>query len=269
MGLGTLDAAADAAAIAHAQMLTSSCDAPDAVASRTATVLRRARRVAIGCLVAGAAVGLSSSAAAAATDSARVYEQVSPADKGGSGVLLENTYALTYAIRAAADGNGASFPSQGNFAGSESGVPMKAYLSLRGDGGWVTRSVDARARGSYAQWASPMAYSPDLSKAVVGADGDPLAPGAEPNITNLYLRDNVTGTYELITENPALPALTASTVVFVGASADFSHILFENENNTYGPTGAAVHAQSLRLVEGERPATWSACFPTARRRRWA
>ncbi len=65
---------------------------------------------------------------------------------------------------------------------------------------------------------------------VLSTIGPPLAPEASANAVSMYRRDNADGTYQLLTSGPAAQTSgygLSRYATFEGASADFSHIVFE------------------------------------------
>jgi hypothetical protein len=78
------------------------------------------------------------------------------------------------------------------------------------------------------------ANSPDLARAVLeegydlfnscALDEPPLVPGEPRGVQNLFLRDNATGTYQLINRPPA--GVTPADAVFRGGSPDLRHVVF-------------------------------------------
>ena len=116
------------------------------------------------------------------------------------------------------------------FSGAQSGA-TGTWLASRGVDGWSTQSlVPPQAHGGM---PPAIAYSPDLSKLLMldggrplntddGQDDPPLVSGEPANNVNLFLRDNSTGSYQLMN------ATTLTTTDFRGASTDLSHVLFDD-----------------------------------------
>lgn len=123
------------------------------------------------------------------------------------------------------------------------------YLATRGASGWSSEDViplQSYTAECAGRDARVTAFSSDLSRAVVfdGAGGRASAHGeseefgvggcdaeglevvaGEPvNYKNLLLRDNLTGSYQLL--NPIPSGMTPADASFQGASADLSHVLF-------------------------------------------
>jgi hypothetical protein len=173
----------------------------------------------------------------AALPDCRAYEMVSPLDKNGHGVYGGSSDAV---IGQAAVGGGAvTYIANGAFPGSVSGTDAAGeYLAVRGGGGWPNESLFPPQAFSYgATIVTPAfaAFSSDLSKAVLGdaTDSPPLVAGEQETggtakTSNLFVRDNTTGTYSLV--NFPAPGLAIAPApyrpTFDGASADFSTVIF-------------------------------------------
>lgn len=169
---------------------------------------------------------------AGALPDCRAYEQVSPVDKDGSPVLA----ALETRWQASPDGGAVTYTSTGVFADAQTGGAVTfPYLSSRLQGGWSTHSLlPPQAPGSILPFTHIEVYSKDLSKGILvdgggtsayGQDQPLLVPG-EPHNVNLFLRDNITNSYQLIDVTP--PSATPSPVAdpgFIGSS-DLSHVFF-------------------------------------------
>jgi DNA-binding beta-propeller fold protein YncE len=167
----------------------------------------------------------------------RGYELVSPPDKNGGNIL-------DYNARVAPDGNGVAFASGSTFGDAQAAHNRTSYVAARGSGGWATRSIVPRASieaGNVS--AQHMGISEDLSRSVVkvpelssGAGMlpplDPSAPTSCPPATptlctNGYLRDNATGELALLTPVASVGGFLSNTPA--GGSADFGHVVFEND----------------------------------------
>jgi hypothetical protein len=190
---------------------------------------------------------------------------VSPAEKNGSDIIGDSSHVHA----AAADGiggapMGVTFGALAGFADARGIGALSEYMAQRdgtqGTSGWATHaitpaqpplSLSATAGGLGATYESDL--SPDLQHGVLQTWA-PLV--AEPNISgveNLYVRNDLrtpgAGTYRLLSSCPLcdasstpLPTLRnfAIKTVFAGASADFSHVLFESPLNlTADATGAS------------------------------
>lgn len=200
----------------------------------------------------------------------RAWELVSPPDKNGGNILAETTH-----TRVAAAGDAVQFVSASAFAdavGSPLGVE---YIARRdatpGTQGWSTHSITPFMQPNSVEDAvfsrEPFYVgdlSPDLSTGVF-ITKENLAPGSGnvAELVKLYLRRDLLtpgpGTYELLSDCAAPPAgpcasplhdelLGAPQPGFAGASADFSHVIFQS---TYALTGDATDNGESKLYEFE------------------
>lgn len=179
----------------------------------------------------------------------RVYELVSPPDKNGGDV-----YPDTGRTRAAVAGDAVQFVS-GSAFGDAAGVTEAAdYMSLRstdpapGGNGWATHALaPPQAPVPYNSIIGTLdpyyvgEFSPDLETGVFRALS-PLTNAPEvANVPNVYVRSGLRtpgpGAYRLLSDCPLCaatetalpPAQNVHGAPFVdGASADFSHVLFES-----------------------------------------
>lgn len=179
----------------------------------------------------------------------RGYEMVSPPDKNGYDVLPQSV--------AAAAGPKIALRSFGSFAAGDSAGLQSTYLADRDQRGvWSTRSVTpAIDPFSFIGQAPFLEWSPDLSKAIVqGAASPRLTPDAVLGTPNLYLRDNGTGSFSLVS-----PGLSPIPTVFDpsfepaygGASADFGHIVFGYGLPLTQNTPAASQSNIYEKVGGQ------------------
>jgi hypothetical protein len=167
----------------------------------------------------------------------RGYELVTPANKVDGTLPAEGTGYLGF--QAAASGDGFAFRSFAPFPGALGGG-FDTYLAARGGDGWSSHGILPSQAPVQVAGTGPVvdAYSPDLSKAALmdgggargaglrlGQDSPPLVPGEPANHANLFLRDDVSGGYQLMDVTPA--GLTPEApAMYEGASADFSKVLF-------------------------------------------
>lgn len=183
----------------------------------------------MGLLVPGLAAAAAGEAFADA-GAGRGYEQITPVEKGGGELLVEFQGFLKYLVRASPTGGSVGFAAQSAFSGNPSGLTVKSYSGRRGAYGWSVTADDYPARGAGADGIAVSAYSEDLSKALVSGRGAPIAAGAQPGVTNFYVRDLATGTYSTVTRDaPAAPPPIVE-LSFIGGSRDFSHVVFQDSN---------------------------------------
>jgi hypothetical protein len=188
----------------------------------------------LGLLVVGWAPALAD-----ALPDGRVWEQVSPAAKNAADVVPNATR-----THASLDGDHVVYISLTGFGDVHGIADTSDYMAIRGsDGGWVTHGItpiqDVTGYQIIAGVAEPtyLGVSIDLAHGVYRTRS-PLteAPNVEGAI-NLYRRDDLldagAGGYELLTDAPT-PQQPSSTLtsqlfpLFAGASADFSHVVFES-----------------------------------------
>jgi hypothetical protein len=168
----------------------------------------------------------------------RAYELVTPGDDP-SGKKVE----LLPIARSAVSGEAIAFQTMGTIEGGPSEI-RNTYLAKRGPEGWASELLTPPA-APYTPREYRMSpnqffqFNEDLSKVLVTSKNEnPLVPGeADGGFTNLYLRDNNTGTYELITTGtperppngrPDLFPAAAPRVAW--ASKDLQHVLFDSYN---------------------------------------
>lgn len=174
----------------------------------------------------------------------RAYELVSPADKNGGDVGVEGQFFG----QAGADGEEINYASLTSFTteGAPSGK-LDEYISQRSPQGWTTQEVTpplAYISGSSLE--NPVrGFSEDLTEGVVAWHGAPLTPEASPRHENLYVRQ-ADGSYRLITTTVAP---NGSTPSFVGASSDYSHVVFE-VNDALTPNAAGESKNVYEWVDG-------------------
>jgi hypothetical protein len=158
----------------------------------------------------------------------RAYEQVSPTDKNFADAL-----GAVGAVQTSPTGGAVTFFSLAPFGGIMS-APGDAllYLSTFQGDGWSTQGLLPRfGPGSFEP--SVVGWTEDISHAVVEAQELPLAEGVTPGV-NSYLRDNATGSYELL----------PGSLQVADATPDNSRIIFDD-----GLTGFYVwNKGQLRLL---------------------
>jgi Tol biopolymer transport system component len=169
----------------------------------------------------------------------RAYELVSPTEKQGGNVAADGN-----TTQSAPDGDAVKFYSTVAF-GDAKGIETRGaeYISQRSPEGWTTHSINPEQNAlPFSVYTTPeyQAFSEDLTKGIYYAHS-PVTPG-HPNVehaSNLYLRTDLLtafpGSYELLSES-ASPLghegiSQGKLIEFAGASADWSHIIFESIHN--------------------------------------
>jgi hypothetical protein len=174
----------------------------------------------------------------------RAYELVTPPNQdsaqpdknegGNAGGELE--LAKTFAEnRAAADGDRLSFKAEDVLPGSPSAG--ESYVATRGPEDWSEANVFPPT--NYYGFECPQGlhtslYSEDLDKAIVSVESGGEC-GVEPELvegeprgsTDLLVRDNATGAYQLVNVTPV--GVTPAVPTFLGASPDYDRIVFAEE----------------------------------------
>ncbi len=123
------------------------------------------------------------------------------------------------------------------------------YVARRGAGGWIAE--DIMPLESYDGVTCPennnvFAFSEQFTKDVINspACGGQEVVSGEPAGRNLLVRENATGTYQLVNVTP--PGVTPGGANFQAASADVSHVIFtETSPLAAGATDDGVENQNL------------------------
>lgn len=192
----------------------------------------------------------------------RAYEMVSPVGKNGGEVIADTTR-----TRAASDGDAAQFSALLNFGDAHGGTISADYMALRGANGWTTHAITP-PEGPLTLLAAFQAldpnyegeFSPDLSKGVFRAFSPLTDAPNVAQVANLYVRNDLrtpgTGSYRLLTDCPlcaaALPPITNIGPIprLAGASADFSHVLFESRLNLLPGLTTGSNPKLYEWVDG-------------------
>jgi sugar lactone lactonase YvrE len=156
----------------------------------------------------------------------KVDGELGPPARGGQTAIVRGNY------QASITGDRMVFTTATAFPGAQSGAAGD-WLASRGPGGWSSQALSPR-QANGGGWASVTGYSLDLSKAVmldggyrnVGQDDPPLVGGEPANNRNLFLRDNIAGSYQLMN---AMPGVSPADIDYLGASPDLNHVVFESE----------------------------------------
>jgi hypothetical protein len=235
------------------------------------------------CLLGVAAIWLGGSAAPAAAESCanaqfrsgpserlpdcRAYEQVSPVEKDGQDAMTLLPLRSAQASPCEADEPcTVAYMNVGAAFGDAQGNDFpNAYLATRGAGGWQTTALTPPTPQAPTNSRAAVAYafSEDLSQTILRVPLQQLTASAPAGVYNLFLRQPGGG-YSLVTASaPAEPPHPGCTLcfeeedvpAFAGASADFSHVIFEaNDSLVEGAPGGAIEnlyeevAEHVRLV---------------------
>ena len=198
----------------------------------------------------------------------RAYELVTPG-LNGAGPPTGLSGLTVDAVRA--DGGAIAFVSSDAPQDAEGSTAVaNTVLAQRGDSGWTTKSLSAptpMGSGAYfGQDPSTVGISHDLSQSVLWSN-QPLAGGASPSGTNLYLR-RANGTMVALTTTGA-PKFSAGGELS-GASQDFTRLFVVstvkqlpadpvNGGNTYEWVNGNL--KLLTLLPGEAPAPGGGYLP--------
>lgn len=216
----------------------------------------------------------------------RAYELVTPPNKASAqpAALFGNEPELNI-DHATSDGNGLSYYALDVLPVSGPSSAGEQYLATRGPEGWSSENVvpPLNYYGPFCppNGASAEAFSSDLSHAIVmyggnqvagegrGEGGEALGGGCEgqtelvsgepKDVENLFVRDNVGRSYQLVDVVP--DGVTPGNAYFEGASADLSRVIFAdrarlvgdapaNTRNLYEWSGGGVVRLATRLPDG-------------------
>jgi hypothetical protein len=191
----------------------------------------------------------------AALPDCRAYEMVSPPNKNGGevdgGVRFGETIVPE---QAAADGEAVTYGSSSAFleTGSRSALVSSQYLSRRTAAGWSTQAISPEQENpeglfrpalGQPDWSLFQGFNEELTSAFLLAWNPQPVASAPQGYFNPYLRDDDSGTYQLlssVTPKVWAPGETelwgeGFGAVYAGMSADGQHVIFEaNEALTPG-----------------------------------
>jgi hypothetical protein len=177
----------------------------------------------------------------------RAYEQVSPTAKNNVDAL-GNGFGMS--LQASASGSAFAYFSFEPFpAAVGTGGLNTDYLSTRASSpaAWSTQGAQAPLAPDLNGMNEVAGFTEDLTKTIVQVYGSPL--GASGTY-NAYVRDNATGSYQLLEAN-----VGSVPILFVDATRDDSRILFETEQQLL-PAAAAgktnLYEWDEREPEGQR-----------------
>jgi hypothetical protein len=167
----------------------------------------------------------------------RAWEMVSPPAKNNADISLG-----AGATRASASGDAVMFDSNGAFPPAQGTGKngMVTYLARRGDGAWSSEGITPPHDPDFNSgvFTGPLypLVADDLSKAVVYNADPQITPDSQSGIRNLYLRDNLTGGFKLLSR-PFAPLPSAGfadsfyTPNVTDATPDFGHVTFQSTKN--------------------------------------
>lgn len=152
----------------------------------------------------------------------RAYEQVSPVDKNGS-----DAAGRPGLVQVSPSGNSVSYYSIVPFSVALTASEWPTYLSTRMQGEWSTQGLNAPVEpGGEGQVIGLTEGNGETLEDVLAEREERflLAPGAEVEHPNVYVRDNATGEYRLLTTRPG-------DLTYADSTPDGSHILFTSKRH--------------------------------------
>jgi hypothetical protein len=170
----------------------------------------------------------------------RAYEMVSPVDKNKGGISTNSNAFVS------PNGEGVLFTSISGFAETPSVVLNTNYVSRRGQAAWNTESVTPPLfnPGTTLVNVTSPASSPDLTKTLQFSTLA-LTPGAIEGGSNVYIRDNLTGTRRLVVALPGeafFNSISSGETFYFSGNSDWSGMLFETK---YPLTAEAASSEEV------------------------
>jgi hypothetical protein len=212
---------------------------------RSAVPVRITR--AVSASIAVLAVAAFPSAAGASTAGGRQYEQVTPADKDFGFGQFNRDVAVAGDV-----GSKVAFDTFGPLPGAVSGGLENFSIGDRTSTGWTSKSISPPQEPVPGGDVYPatQAFSRDLDKTVVLTGNPAQTADALPDVGNLYLHDLSDGSYRLLTKGPVTVDYD-SFAAFGGASKDFSHVVFEAQDQLLPDAPATSIVGTYEWVDGQ------------------
>ncbi len=147
---------------------------------------------------------------AATLPDCRAYEMVTPINKNGADIFTRSQIAGydTSDDQAALNGDKIAYASYKPFGDALGSYYTNEFIASRGEGGWSSHGISPLHEGTVNKFrvdigSTPpryFAFSPDLSTGLLLDDGSPpLTANGLQGFYNLYLRDNLTDSYQALT----------------------------------------------------------------------
>jgi sugar lactone lactonase YvrE len=198
----------------------------------------------------------------AGTTDGRAYEMVSPLEKNGVGVFASFTPntdggrggVAVGGVQLTPDGESMLFTAAGGLPGAESAPGFTRSISRRSASDWIVQAVDP-PNDTDATGVRPMltfAMSDDGERAIVYSSRA-LAPGGVEGGRNVYLRDLVHGTYELIATGLENWSILNGETNLTAVTPDLSAIYFVSSMSLTADTPVGGSAYEWRAGIGLRP----------------
>ena len=172
----------------------------------------------------------------------RAYEMVSPLDKEGGdiAVRIAGSRFTAQQDQSAASGEALTYSSYRAFGGAQSAPFSTQYIARRGAGGWSSQNISPPQEGESVLPSATVnldaafkSFSPELDEAWLNTFTEPvLAPGGQPELANVYRRDDATGEYQACTsakQEGLPPPEDRSGPKLLATSADGRHAVFRVE----------------------------------------
>ena len=185
----------------------------------------------------------------------RSFEMVSPIDKEGSDILaLDNVTGIPARLDQSAPSGGAlTYSSYRAFGDAQAAPYASQYIAARTGSGWTSQSISPLREGPSLMGLDSefKAFSEDLSQAWLVRDTEPmLSPGAPVGFPNIYRRDNLKESYEVVsTEVPQNAGPSSYGLEVQGMSADGAHSVF-TANDFRPPAASSGIRQVYDSVNG-------------------
>jgi hypothetical protein len=172
----------------------------------------------------------------------RAYEMVTPADMEGYEAFFGAGNSAGIAPTAAPSGNTVAYSVRAAaFGDSPSSGGSAVYLARRGASDWDTEGISPPA-DPYASTALNLTFgfTEDLGKAVIeGYYDPPLTPDAAPGTSSLYVQDNGSGSFTLVSVG-APPEQKAGNFFADGMSSDAGTVTFSSKKYELTPDSATA-----------------------------
>jgi hypothetical protein len=168
----------------------------------------------------------------------RAYELVSPAEKEGYEIRSLHNDAAPDPISAPSGNTVVWGTESGAFGEVPSNAVVSDYMSRRG-ANWSSESIMPQIEPyGFIVAVFLEGFTEDLSKGITNTlrNRPPLTPDSSENSSQLFLRDNNTGSYRQLTVGQA-PNLKETEPNARGLSADASHVVFESKTELTGCGG--------------------------------
>ena len=172
----------------------------------------------------------------------RAYEQVSPIEKNTTDAMGRPDF-----VQSSPSGNSVTYYSVVPFPGIAASSEFPQYLSIRGGMSWSMQGLNLPAEsGSESELYGLTEDNAEMIAGVLPEFEERflLAPGAELEHTNAYVRDNATGEYKLL-------GARVGSVKYADSTPDGAHVLFTSTHNELVP-GVVDEAENPYLYEWDR-----------------